>query len=261
MKKLVVFGSIAMTLFGISAGISWYLQEAKLKQEQEAVAAAEGHEGMNADTNGKNHGEAMAEHGGSGSRPRASVKAPYVDGAQEAAQMANSYRERINSVKQREDLLNQRQKQLDMIIKDIRDERNALDELRKQIADELKAVEERMTAVEKKSSEIEQKKLKITDEAKEFESHLIELETMEHGQLKKTAELIGNMAPEQAAKDLEKMAELGKMNMVAKILYLTPPRQASKLMTELSDPGLASQLLEKMNSVKFTGTEPNAKKK
>lgn len=245
MKKLLIFGVTALGLFGASFGVSSYLQRAKIMPLGERLAGAEGSGGKAADNKAK-PGTPTAP----ADAARGAVRPPYTPGTDEAVQLASSLRERLSSVRDKEKKLSDQERQLDLIIKDIRGERAALDELRKQISEELKAVTDKMSAVERRQNEVQQQRQDISKNVDEMQKRLLELEGVEKKNFDKMASMYDSMAPESAAKILQHLADSGKIDTAVKLLGQMKERNAAKVLAELSEPSLAAQFLERLKGLK-----------
>jgi flagellar motility protein MotE (MotC chaperone) len=256
MKKGMILIVVALVLFAASALLSNYLQQGK----KSATEAAGSHEMRDADTgNGSptSHGSnTMLSQVSDADTQRVAVRPSYNTGAEEVVQLANSYRERLATVRERETQLMARQKQMELVHQDIRGERAAVDELRKQVAEELNAVKELQAQLKKKEGEVDEQQQKTAAEIKEMEQRGTKLEMVETSNVQKMAEMINNMPAESAARILQQMADSGKMDTAVKLMGQMKERQAAKILAEFSDPSLAAQLLEKLKDLKRPAAEP-----
>ena len=160
-------------------------------------------------------------------------------------------------IKERESKVEIRQKQIDLILMDIRSDREILDRLRNQIATELKLVSEKSGELDKKFAELDTERKQVAKSTSELGKGRLEIEKDERTNLVKMASLYDAMAPENAAKILQQMADTGKMDTAVKVLAAMKPAKASKVLSEMPDSSLAAQLLEKMKSLKpAPGTTP-----
>lgn len=256
MKKLLLIGVIAVVLFGTSAGVSWYLrhlQDGKSEHETTALEAEPGHKSPPA------HGAATVAHGetaapASGPAPSPSlptaVRAPYNPEAESAVQIATSLKQRMDAIHVREEHLSNRQKNLELIFENIRTERAAIDEKRKEVSNLMKAVQEKMATLDTKVNELADQRQQTSKEATELKKNQTDYNGLEKDRIKQVASMYDSMEPASAAKILQTLADTGNMETAVKILGTMRERQAAKVLSELTDPGLAAQLLDKLKGLK-----------
>lgn len=233
MKNMILLGVVAIVLFSISAGISLFLNTSKTPVEETKTA----------DT-GKKSKVGDLE----GEKPL--VRPSVNSGAEDTSKLANQLRDQLSSVKDREAKLDSRQKQVEIILQDIRAEREALDRLRQQVGNELKLVAEKSSELDKKYTDIENEKKNLVKGNADLSKTRIEIDKDERMNLTKMAGLYDTMAPENAAKILQQMADGGKMDTAVKVLAQMKPAKASRVLSEMPDAALAAQLLEKMKGLK-----------
>ena len=250
MKTLMKFSLTALVLFALSATASWFVVQMK----KPAIATAAGEKMASAAEAGKMMGGGADMAGGS--LQRTAVRAPYTPMADETVQLASSLRERLAGVRERKAQLAARQKQMELIRQDIRGERSAIDELRKQVNDEMKADDETLRAAEQKQVELEQKRQNMAGEVKDMQSRLIQMDKAESVNVQKIAGKIDLMQPDAAAKLIQQLADTGKMDTAVKMLADMKDRQAAKILSEMTDLGLAAQLVDKLKSLRPPSAGP-----
>jgi flagellar motility protein MotE (MotC chaperone) len=249
MKKLLVVGVTSLILFVLSAAASYFWQQ-KLK----GVAAPETH--SKAEVSHKDaakHASAPAALSNANhdeSAPRPAVRPAYNAGTEEIARMTSELRTRLASAREREEQLAARKKLIELIQDDIRGERTALDELRTQIKNEMEALNEAIDGVEKQRGSLEEERQKVSKNTQEMESRIMQLQKEEQDNLKKMSGMYNSMSPESAAKILQNLADTGKMDTAVKVLGQMQERQAARVLAELTDAGLAAQLVEKLKSLR-----------
>ncbi len=245
MKRLLLFTLTALVMFGLSAFVSWKLYPSKPPAE----ASAE-EEPKVADRGGPSGR-------GSASRPASSlnlVRPAPTPATEEVTQLAASLRKRLAAVHEKEAQQATRQRILDLVQQDIRTERAALEELRKQAAAELKKAEEILTKVERKTPsppsheedppDATVEKLPVPREVKE------EVKEEKVEDYSKAADLFRSLPPPNAAEMLEDLAKAGKLDTAVKLLAAIPARQAARVLSEVTAPGLAEKLLERQKKRK-----------
>jgi flagellar motility protein MotE (MotC chaperone) len=257
MGKLLTAGVTAVVLFSASAGVSWYLRQMQAsKGDAEHGKATEPES-----THGKHAApaaptsplrEPVARTTPSPSLQPA-VRPPYNPEAEGAVQIATSLKERLDAVHAREEQLNSRQQNLELIFQDLRSERTGIDDKRRQVTNLLKAVEEKMAELDRKAGELEQKRQETTKEAKQLKKSVSEYKDQEKERIKQVASMYDTMEPASAAKILQTLADSGNLDTAVKILASMRERQAAKVLSELGDPSLAAQLVDKLRGLKKPG--------
>lgn len=247
MKKLLIIGVTSLVLFVLSASASYFWQQ---KQKQSAAAESAGKDGQIVKEAGKHASSSVSGSSRDDSAPRTAVRPAYNGGTEEIARMTNELRSRLASVREREDQLAARKKMIELVQEDIRGERTALDELRTQIKNEMDALNEALEGVEKQRGSLDEERQKISKSTQEMEAKVVQLQKEEQDNLKKMSGMYNSMSPEVAAKILQNLADTGKMDTAVKVLGQMQERQAAKVLAELTDAGLAAQLVEKLKSLR-----------
>jgi flagellar motility protein MotE (MotC chaperone) len=251
MKNLLIVGVTSLVLFAVSASASYFWQ-AKQKSEHapekvEKIDLGHRETAKHAAPSAPTPAPAAAHEDNA---PRAAVRPTYNAGTEEIARMTSELRTRLAAVREREEQLAARKKQIELIQEDIRGERSTLDELRTQVKSELDALNEAIQGVEKQRSNLDEERQKIGKTTQQMENRLLHLQKEEHDNLKKMSGMYNSMAPESAARILQNLADTGKMETAVKVLSLMQERQAAKVLAELTDAGLAAQLVEKLKGLR-----------
>ncbi len=254
MKKLMVIGVTSLVLFILSASASYFWQQ---KHKSGSTLDAAGKEGSSHKEAAKHSPAPSVATSHDDSTPRAAVRPAYNPGTEEIARMTSELRSRLSSVHEREEQLAARKKMIELIQEDIRGERTALDELRSQIKSELEALNEAVEGVEKQRGSIDEERQKISKTTQEMEAKIVQLQKEEQDNLKKMSGMYNSMSPEVAARILQNLADTGKMDTAVKVLGQMQERQAAKVLAELSDAGLAAQLVEKLKSLRRVPANPS----
>lgn len=230
MKNFLILGAVALALFGVSAGLSIWLNQSKQTDEGEK---------------GKKAGAKEKEEVPPIVRPNFPT-----NGGDDPAKLAAQLREQLAAVKERESRVDRRQAQIDLLLQDIRSEREVIDGLRKQVASELRLAVEKMNEVEVKAKQLDRDRADAVKKNDDLKKSVVEITEMEAKNLVKIASINDAMPPENAAKILQQLADSGKMDMAAKLLLQMKETKAAKVLAEIPDAGLAAQLLEKMKNLK-----------
>jgi flagellar motility protein MotE (MotC chaperone) len=146
----------------------------------------------------------------------------------------------LAALRDREVRLERRAAQMDIILRDLQAQRDAVDALLKQVAIELKAAAARNSELEAKASDLEKQKVDLT--------------AAERKNIERIASMYDSMAPESAAPILRQMADSGRLDTAVKVLSQMKERQAARVLAELGDPALAAQLIDRMRVLKAQNT-------
>lgn len=259
MKTLLIVGMTSLMLFGVSASASYFWQQKQKNGHDEGVAHAEPvhkEAAHSARPSAPSASPAVSE-----SAPtRAAVRPAYNPGAEEIARMTNELRTRLAAVREREEQMTARKKQVELVQEDMRGERAALDELRAQVKSEVEALNDAVQNVEKQHGTLEAERQKISKNTQEMEGRVLQLQKEETANLKKMSGMYNSMSPESAARILQNLADTGKMDTAVKVLGMMQERKAAEVLTQLSDSGLAAQLVEKLKGLRRTPPNPDGTK-
>jgi flagellar motility protein MotE (MotC chaperone) len=247
-KQLLIVGATSLILFAVSATASFFWQQkSKPTAPSEPAKAIATHKDTG--SAGTMAAPATAPSAPDES-PRVAVRPAYNAGTEEIARMTSELRARLLAVREREEQLNARKKQLELIQEDIRGERTALDELRTQVKNEMEALNEAIQNVEKQRSSLDEERQKISQSTQEMEGRVVQLQKEEQDNLKKMSGMYNSMAPDSAARILQNLADTGKMDTAVRVLGLMQDRQAAKVLAEITDAGLAAQLIDKLKGLR-----------
>lgn len=241
MKNIIVLGVVAVVLFSVSAGLSLFLNTQKTDDTKT--------------TEKEKEKEKKA-------KPTPDTEPPVVrpgvnSAAEDTSRLAAQLREQMGNVKERETKLETRNNQITLMLQDIRSEREVLDRLRQQISAELKLVSDKSADLDKKFAELESERKNLAKGNADLSRTRTEYEKDERTNLGKMALLYDSMAPENAAKILQQLADTGKMDTAVKVLAQMKPAKASRVLAEMQDTTLSAQLMDKMKTLKpasATGT-------
>jgi flagellar motility protein MotE (MotC chaperone) len=255
MKRILLYVLVPAVLFGASAGVSWWWQ----RRGAGATAAT------SASQAGSPSSESAAESPepaatGETSNPadeRVAVRLSHPHQVEAAIQLMTALEKRREELRRQEETLAQRQKNLELLYNDIRAERAALDALRKQIQEEMRLLEAQAQQLEQKQQELQRHKEEVSERLKDYESSLRHFEDTERKNLEALAERVSNMAPENAAKLFEHMANSGNMDTAVKLFSLVKETRAAKILEQMP-PDLATQIIERIKLLKRPATKPGS---
>lgn len=239
MMRIVLLFLVAVSLFGVSAGISWFLQPKEPPHAEKA--------------------EAEKNRPGEKVRPESKVpdhlsRPPLRPGAnptpEAVMEMAANLHQQQESLRKKEQQMIAREKYLNTIHKDLRDQREGLDKVRLQIQEEMKALEGLRNDVDRRFGLLKEEGRNLDTKAEEVKKSLFEVQAVEKDRIKQMALIYDAMDPEVAGAVLVQMADGGKMDMATKILAAMKQRQAAKVLTQIPDRTVVVQILEKLKNLK-----------
>jgi hypothetical protein len=247
--KLLIVGLTSVILFGLSGAASWYFQHQKqLEQHQAEHAEAVPHKAGAAPLKPA-QARPGEDHPG-GESGRVAARPVYTAKTDEFEKLNSDLRNRVTEVRETERQLTSRKQQLELIQHDIRGERTAIDELRKQVKQELEAVQAALVDLERQKAATKADEGKLSKASEVLKGQETKLEKDDLDTLKRMAPIYNGMSAESVGKILKQYADTGKIDIAAKILLMMQGKQGSKVLEELKDPVLASQLLEKMKGLR-----------
>jgi flagellar motility protein MotE (MotC chaperone) len=246
MSRMLKFFAIAVILFGLAAGVSWYLQgqgQGPTKDIEEKAAKAGEH------SRGKGISHELPP-----TRPL--PRTPVSPEAERISAFAANLERQQESLKSREQHLAVREKQMDLIHDEIKKDQKKLDVVRKEIDNELHLVQEKLDVLEKRTGEGAKEREKTAAQLEEIRHATLELGGVESKNLRQVAGIYDKMDPEAAAQSIQQMAEQGKLDTAVTILAAMRDRQAANLLGELSkqDSNIAVQLFDRMRFLKTPGS-------
>ena len=253
MRKIIVVGLLAATLFGVSAGGSYFL--AKMQREK---AKAKTDETASADTPAKEKDKdkeapprresAPTDLGGA--RPGLLARREGNPEADATVQQAARLRERELDVARREDAFRARVKNLDLIKQDILGGREDQDKLRREIAEEEKTAREALAEVTRRMRVLEEKDRQSKADLDERMKKITEVDSLRSTNIRRVGGISDTMDPASAAGIILSMADTGGLDNAALLLANMKDRKAAEVLSQLPDRTLAAQLIEKMLTIK-----------
>jgi flagellar motility protein MotE (MotC chaperone) len=240
MKNFLILGLVALLLFAVSAALSLWLnssKEGEADKKEPKKTAKETTKDKDKDKDDE---------------LRPAIKPTPSLGTDEGGRLAAQLREQLAIVKEREAKLDRRQAHIELLLQDVRSEREVIENLRKQVAVEMKMVAEKMTEVEGRFTQLDREREQNAKKIDEAQKRVLDITQAEDKNISKMATMYDSMPAENAAKIMQQMADSGKMETAVKLLSQMKETKAAKVLAEISDPALAAQMLEKMRGVKRT---------
>jgi flagellar motility protein MotE (MotC chaperone) len=239
MKNYLILGLASLLLFSVAAGLSMWLQQSKTQTAEDKAKDQEKEtkKGLKDDKDKGAKDDKSKEKGDP-------VK-PKDEGVTGPLTIAAEQKEQQEALKRREQRLEKRQAQVELILQDIRTQRDEVDNVAKKVAGEMKLLAARAADPETAAQPDPAPKKPIFAEPRPPQA-----DPSEKKNLERLAVMYEAMPPETAAKILQEMADRGNMDSAVKVLGQMRERQAGKVIAEMPDTTLAAQLLEKLRQLK-----------
>jgi flagellar motility protein MotE (MotC chaperone) len=216
MKNFLVLGLLALFLFSVSAALSVWLNQSKT-----AEATAEKEKEKEKD---KDKGKGPKDAHDHDQKPLV----PKADAGPSAAESGAALRER-------EERVTYRNAQMQLVVADLRFQREATDKLMAKVVEELK------------NAGAEAAKLEML--AKDLKDKQLQADAGDKKNIDKLASVYEAMSPEAAAGQLKDMVENGKLDMAAKILDQMKGRNAARVLEVMSE-STASQIVGRIEKLR-----------
>jgi vacuolar-type H+-ATPase subunit I/STV1 len=251
MKRLIVVGLVGVILFGVSAGISWYvvlprLAETTEEEPEQDKTLVDGPPAMpgNIDENDKLDAMPVAL------RPEIPVTVEAV------TELAQSIMKKEGSLIESEKRLKKEEKRIGLLFEDLKQERDELTAFSQRVDAKVlearEAVEllkmESQTLLDQKNalSALEKKTGKTSDDVQEDELD---------GRVEILKGWFAKLDPEVAASYLKEFANQGDLKLAAKLIDSLEERQIAKILAVLNDPPLVAQIVEAFTKNKEVGRQ------
>lgn len=238
MKNIIVIGLVSLVLFGVSAGLSVWLQsngkpadtahEDKDKKKKAGDDHGEGKEGKD---KGGDHGEPKA----TGKEPHAEVKLPNSKEIERAEY---------------------RRLQMEVVAADLNGQMQDYDKLLKKVAAEMKDLLARQDQLDAKAIEVKQEADRTAKTMLELKKSMGEGTEDEQVNIARMAALADQMTPANAAQLIQQLADSGKTDTAVKIVAQMKERTAAKALDAITDPTLPPVLFEKLRTLKKPAPPP-----
>ncbi|MBI1830844.1 MAG: hypothetical protein HYR84_05260, partial [Planctomycetes bacterium] len=236
------FLSLAVVLFSVAAGVSWYYQQQQHRAEADSPKSAGHDKGQSPNAADKKPGMPDPMAG------KSIILPPINASADQIAKLSKAIQDRHEAISAREEQLKLREKQLDLIHVQITAQQKGFDDTRKGIQVEMALLIEKLKLVEEKFLELDKKKKQIAVEERNFDDKVLRIKESESTNLKKVALMYEGMDAEDAAASIEKLVNKGQIETAASILFLMSTKKSPAVLTEVSklDPNLAILLIERI---------------
>jgi chromosome segregation ATPase len=150
----------------------------------------------------------------------------------------------LESLRQRQDEIRKEELRLQLVQKDIEGQKREVEGILTQTQQTLEAAEQML-------AQIQQERQSLASERQQHQQELNNLQSVKdvpdedrQTNIKKMAELLGQMTAEEAAEVLKNLANKGNTDYVLRLLDNIEQRDAAKILDALGDPALVAELTE-----------------
>ena len=236
MKNLIIIGIVGAVFFGAS-----FIGSTMMLKKEEEDGEVETNPGELADIPPATTDTANgAEQGNNLSAPFK----PQTLSEESVLKMAESIQHREAAIIEREKQLLRRESKYKFILSDIQKEKREYEAVVQKVEAKIQEAKQVLELVEKKKDEILSEQQNIQQLHDEIEKKSKPQSVAEANNIKKMADWIGSMPTADAALTFKRYADDGKLDLVARILRQIEARTAAKILSELKDPVLVTQLLD-----------------
>ncbi|MCU0703613.1 MAG: hypothetical protein MUF18_06515 [Fimbriiglobus sp.] len=235
MKNILFIALVSLVLFGVSAGLSMWLQMNSAKSADTAHADDKKKKGADdhgdhkdtKDTKDKSHGDdhkADAKEKEKPAEPKAAAKDA--------------------------DRVEYRRLQMEVVAADMSGQMQEYDKLLKRVGAEMKLLEAQQNQIDTKVAEIKQVEDRTAKTAADIKKGQLEMEDAERANLARIAAFADQMPAETTAGIIQQLTDSGKTDTAVKVLAGMKERTAAKVIAAITDPTVPPLLFERMQKLK-----------
>lgn len=238
MKNIIVIGLVSLVLFGVSAGLSVWLQsngkpadtahEDKDKKKKAADDHGDGKDG-HGDAKEKDKGGDHGEPKGTGKEPHAEVKPPSSKEVERAEY---------------------RRLQMEVVAADLNGQMQDYDKLLKKVAGEMKQLLAKQDELDAKAVEVKEEADRTAKTVAQLKKSQSDGGEDEQANITRMAAVADQLSPASAAQLFQQFADSGKTDLAVKIIAQMKERTAAKALDAITDPTLPPVIFAKLQKLK-----------
>lgn len=158
--------------------------------------------------------------------------------------------EREEALKQRENGMQRQELQLKLALADLKGEQEEIEGLRTQVQQQLGAADGYLRKIQKARDDLVHDRQQDETRLKKIEATQIRIEDSQKDNIKQLSTWIQSMEPAKSADVIREMTNGGKMDTAVMILSQLEDRDVAKVLSELNDSQLVTQLISKRLDLK-----------
>jgi flagellar motility protein MotE (MotC chaperone) len=247
---MITLLSIAVLLFSLAAGASWYFQPHLQSGDETGKSADE--KSAKKEKSAPHASPVAAEPLPNRVIPRPPVSAE----TDRLAKMAESLVQQQDALKHREAQLGVREGQLHLIHDQIKNEHKILAAKRKEIDAALAAVEEKLTLLEARANVVDKKHKEADARLDDYNQKVTAMKPAEMKNIKQAAAIYEKMEAAAAATSIQQMVEKGDMDFAVALIHAMRESKAAVVLSELvnQDAATTTQLISRLRLYKGSDT-------
>lgn len=238
MKNILIVGGVSLVLFSVSFALSVWLNASKgttaptAKEDKDGKKKGDDHPvGKPVD---KDHGhEAKKE------------KEPDSKGHE----TKSAEPKLTTGPKDKDDTTELRRLQMEVVLHDLRLQREEYEKRTKSLAAEVKAIQAEEDANDARARELSQVEQKQKQKEDELKKRMLDVDKNELARIEQIALMMDKMDAAKLAEIVQYYADGGNIDTVAKILSKMKAAKAAEVFAALSDPSLGPQLIDRMKAM------------
>jgi hypothetical protein len=244
MRKLLLLGVVALVLFGISAGVSYYLKdpkEAKKDGPDQAMVPPEKQVPSSAST-------VIPKTAPGDTRMAPAVNVHTDPKLDRALPDILNLNDQLKLLKEKETRLSKREKDLLNVQAEIRKDIAKLEKLKAEVLELTKKLDETTVELELRAADLKAQTKKNEELYRAIQSKLKEVDASEQQRLKAAGQILEKSEPATAAQTIQAMADDGQMENAAKVLSVMDAKKVAKILEEVPVP-VRAQLLAQIQTL------------
>ncbi len=237
MKNILIVGGVSLVLFSVSFALSVWLNASKMatapttKDEKEAKKKGD----HTADKeNEKGHGDEAKKE---------KEQDPKSHDTKPAEPKLTT------GPKDKDDQGELRRLQMEIVLQDLRLQREEYEKRTKAFAAEMKAVQAEADANDTRAKELSQVEQKAKQKEDDLKKRVLDVDKNELARIEQIALMMDKMDAEKAAEIVQYYADGGNLDTIAKILSKMKSAKAAAVFAALTDPSLGPQLIDRMKAM------------
>ncbi len=248
MTKWLLSAVFGLTVFGVSATLSWWLQGHGAAAAPAEHAAAPPAEGSHAPPATAAAAKPHAAGSATGELPVAVRPKPVS--VEEIFRLGENLRHREEMLAERGREMDKERTRMKLGLEDVRREQQELESLQTRVQSLIGKAEQLLGDLAQKRQQLSQDKQKAEEELQKIKAAGVEYKQGEQKNIKQMAGWFQKMEPEAAAEQLRGLANSGKLDTVVQLLADMEDRDVAKILAVISDSALVDQLTEKFAALK-----------
>lgn len=237
MKNILIVGGVSLVLFSVSFALSVWLNASK---GTTAPTAKEEKEGKK---KGDDHPTVKSSDKDRGDEAKKPEKEPDAKGHDPKPA------EPKLTTGPKDDTTELRRMQMEVVLHDLRLQREEYEKRTKSLAAEVKAIQAEEDANDARARELSQVEHKQKLKEDELKKRILDVDKNELARIEQIALMMDKMDAAKAAEIVQYYADGGNIDTVAKILSKMKAAKAAEVFAALSDPSLGPQLIDRMKAM------------